>query len=271
MKDIRALIFDFGGTLDGNGIHWLERTYQFIHERHPEITREAFDAADKAAITEFAFGDSSIEWSYQEAVSTLAARLQKGDSSIEWSYQDGSMLPVGAVASEYAARCSLRETADAIAVGIYKRLGLSEEMKDAYVDWFCAGAAEHLENNRCWLETLRGTYKLAVISNNFGNTRGWCDEYGLTPLLETIIDSTVLGIAKPDARIFEAALSDLGVAAAHAIYVGDSYAADMVGGKNAGLWTAWFVGNQVKTCEDPSMVDVQLSHLHELTDFLDSD
>ena len=87
MKDIRALIFDFGGTLDGNGIHWLERTYQFIHERHPEITRAAFDEADRATITEFALGDSSHKW----------------------NYQDGSMLPVGAVASEYAARCSLRE------------------------------------------------------------------------------------------------------------------------------------------------------------------
>ena len=249
MKDIRALIFDFGGTLDGNGIHWLERAYQFIHERHPKITREAFDVADKATITEFFLGDTSHEW----------------------SYQDGSMLPVGAVASEYAARCSLRETADAIAVGIYKRLGLSEQMKDEYVDWFCAGAAEHLESNRRWLETLHGTYKLAVISNNFGNTRGWCDEYGLTPLLEAIIDSTVLGVAKPDARIFEAALSELGVAPAHAIYVGDSYAADMVGGKNAGLWTAWLVGDQTKTRPDASMVDVQLSHLHELTDFLDSD
>ncbi len=248
MKDIRALIFDFGGTLDGNGVHWLERTYQFIHEQNPEITREAFDKADKATITEFAFGDSSIDW----------------------SYQDGSMLPIGAVASEYAARCTLRETANAIAVGIYKRLGLSEQMRDEYVDWFCAGAAEHLENNRRWLETLHGSYKLAVISNNFGNTRGWCDEYGLTPLLEAIIDSTVLGIAKPDARIFQAALSELDVEPAHAIYVGDSYAADMVGGKNAGLWTAWFVGNQVKTCPDPTMVDVQLSHLHELTDFLGS-
>ena len=248
MKDIRALIFDFGGTLDGNGIHWLERAYQFINERHPEITREAFDKADKETITEFALGDASHEW----------------------SYQDGSMLPVGAVASEYAARCNLRETTDAIAVGIYKRLGLSDQMKDEYVDWFCAGAAEHLENNRRWLETLQGKYQLAVISNNFGNTRGWCDEYGLTPLLEAIIDSTVLGVAKPDARIFEAALSELDVAPAYAIYVGDSYSADMVGGKNAGMWTAWLVGDQVKTCQDPSMVDVELSHLHELTDFLGS-
>ena len=248
MKDIRALIFDFGGTLDGNGTHWLERAYQFIHERHPEITREAFDEADRATITEFALGDASHEW----------------------SYQDGSMLPVGVAASEYAARCSLRETTEAIAVGIYERLGLSQKMKDEYVEWFCTGAAESLAENRRWLKTLHGTYQLAVISNNFGNTRGWCDEYGLTPLLEVIIDSTVLGIAKPDARIFEEALSELGVAPAHAIYVGDSYSADMVGGKNAGLWTAWLIGDQVKTCPDPSMVDVQLSHLHELTDFLAS-
>ena len=246
MKDIRALIFDFGGTLDGNGIHWLERTYQFIQERHPEITREAFDEADRATITEFALGDSSVEW----------------------SYQDGSMLPVGAVASEYAARCTLRETADTIAVGIYKRLGLSGQMKDEYVEWFCTGAAEILAKNRQWLETLHGTYQLAVISNNFGNTSGWCDEYGLSPLLDVIIDSTVLGIAKPDARIFEAALSELSVAPAHAIYVGDSYAADMVGGKNAGMWTAWLVGDQPRTCPDPAMVDVRLSHLHELTGFL---
>ncbi len=249
MRDIHALIFDFGGTLDGNGIHWLERAYQFIHERHPEITREAFDEADRATITEFALGDASHEW----------------------SYQDGSMLPVGVVASEYAARCSLRETTEAIAVGIYQRLGLSEKMKDAYVEWFCTGAAESLAENRRWLETLHSTYQLAVISNNFGNTRGWCDEYGLSPLLEAIIDSTVLGIAKPDARIFQAALSELDVAPAHAIYVGDSYSADMVGGKNAGLWTAWLVGDQERACPDPSMVDVKLSHLHKLTDFLDSE
>ncbi len=246
MKDIRALVFDFGGTLDGNGIHWLERTYQFIRERHPEITREAFDVADKAAVTAFALGDSDVEW----------------------SYQDGSMLPVGAIASEAAARCTLRETADAIAVEIYERLGLSEKMKDEYVAWFCEGAAKSLTENRRWLETLHDTYQLAVISNNFGNTRGWCDEYGLSPLLEVVIDSTVLGIAKPDARIFEAALSELGVMPSQAIYVGDSYAADMIGGKNAGMWTAWLVGDQPKACPDPSMVDVRLSHLHELTGFL---
>lgn len=243
---IRALIFDFGGTLDGNGIHWLERTYQFIKTHHPEITREEFDVADKAAVKEFALEDSSVDWSYQE----------------------GSMLPVGVVANENAARCTLRETADAIAEGIFQRLELSEQLKDKYVEWFCKGASEHLTENRQWLETLHGKYKLGVISNNFGNTRGWCGEYQLSPLLDVIIDSTVLGVAKPNPQIFEAALSELNVAPTEAIYVGDSYKADMVGAKNVGMWTAWMVGDQPKECPDLSVVDVQLSHLHELTDFL---
>ena len=243
---IRALIFDFGGTLDGNGIHWLERTYQFIHKHNPEITREEFDVADKATISEFAFGDSSVDWSYQE----------------------GSMLPIGAVANTAAADFTLRETTDAIAIGVFKRLNLSEQLKDEYVEWFCKEVSKSLSENRKWLATLHGNYKLGVISNNFGNTRGWCDEYQLSPLFDVIIDSTVFGIAKPDPKIFEAALSELAVAPAEAIYVGDSYKADMVGAKNVGMWTAWMVGNQTKDCPDISVVDVQLSHLHELSDFL---
>ena len=244
---IRALIFDFGGTLDGNGVHWLERTYQFIQKHHPEITREEFNIADRAAVTEFALGDSAVDGSYQE----------------------GSMLPEGVVATDTtAARCTLRETADAIAARIFQRLGLTEQLKDEYVEWFCNGVSESLAENRRWLATLHGTYKLAVISNNFGNTRGWCDEYQLSPLLDVIIDSTVFGVTKPDPSIFETALSELGVAPAEAIYVGDSYKADMIGAKNVGMWTAWMVGNQTKECPDLSVVDVQLSHLHELTDFL---
>ncbi|RKU27597.1 hypothetical protein C6497_11045 [Candidatus Poribacteria bacterium] len=247
MSKIIALIFDFGGTLDGNGTHWLERTYQFINKHHPEISREEFDIADKAAVTEFALGGVSTEGTYQE----------------------GSMLPVGVSATDLtASTCDFRETVDAIGAGIFTRLGLSIESKDDYVEWFCKGAETNLTQNREWLQTLYGKYKLGVISNNFGNTAGWCDDYKLTPLLDVIIDSTVLGISKPEPGIFEAALSELGVSPNESIYIGDSYRADMVGAKGVGMWTAWMVGNQPKECLDLSVVDVQLSHLHELTDFL---
>lgn len=247
MSKIIALIFDFGGTLDGNGIHWLERTYQFIKTHYPEITRDEFDNADKAAVTEFAFGYTVTEGTYQE----------------------GSMLPVGVKPTDLKpSKCNFRETVDAIGAGIFKRLGLSDESKDDYVEWFCKGAEENLTQNREWLQTIYGTYKLGVISNNFGNTAGWCDEFELTPLLDVIIDSTVLGISKPEPGIFEAALAELNVSPSESIYIGDSYKADMVGAKGVGMWTAWMVGNQAKECLDLSVVDVQLSHLPELTEFL---
>lgn len=247
MSKICALIFDFGGTLDGNGIHWLERTYQFIKKHHPEISREEFNVADKAAVTEFALGEVPIDA----------------------TFQDGSILPVGVAATDLKARkCGLRETVNAIAEGIFERLNLSDESMEKYVEWFCKGAEENLTQNRVWLQTLYSKYKLGVISNNFGNTAGWCDDYELTPLLDVIIDSTVLGISKPEPGIFEAALSELKVSPNESIYIGDSYKFDMVGAKRVGMWTAWMVGNQAKECLDLSVVDVQLSHLHELTDFL---
>lgn len=244
---IQALVFDFGGTLDGNGTHWLERTYQFIHKHHPEIAREDFDVADREAIKEFAFVDSP-------------------DSTRN---QEGTMLPIGLVATNpIIAKFTMRETADAISAGIFQRLNLSMQLKDEYVEWFCNVASEHLSENREWLKGLYGQYKLGVISNNFGNTRGWCDEYNLTPLFDVIIDSTVFGKMKPEPSIFEDALSKLNVAPEEAIYVGDSYTADMVGAKRVGMWTAWMVGSQNKECLDLSVVDIQLKHLHELTDFL---
>jgi FMN phosphatase YigB (HAD superfamily) len=61
----------------------------------------------------------------------------------------------------------------------------------------------------------------------------------------------------------------LGVSPDEAIYVGDTYSHDMVGAKGAGLWTAWLVGEQEKECPDPSIVDVQLTEIQELEQFLE--
>ena len=228
MRKIRALLFDFGGTLDGNGVHWRDRTYQFLQQVYPEIDRETFDRVDRAAVD----------------------RLIKGGS---------------------APRLSLRETMDVIATGIYEALNLNLDVKDRYVDFFCEGAGEHLDRNRRWITTLRDRYRLGVISNNFGNTRGWCDEYSLSPLLDIVVDSTVVGVSKPEAEIFHAALTGLSTSPEDAIYVGDTYLDDVVGAKGVGMWTAWLVGAEDKECPDASIVDVQLTELQELKAFLDSE
>lgn len=228
MMKIRALLFDFGGTLDGNGIHWRDRTYRFLQQVYPEIDRETFDRVDRASI------DRLID-------------------------------------SGNAPRLSLRETMDVIATGIYEGLGLDLKVKGQYVDFFCEGAKENLERNRRWLVTLRDRYRLGVISNNFGNTQGWCDEYNLSPLLDIVVDSTVVGVSKPEAGIFHTALTGLDVSSEEAIYVGDTYSDDVVGAKGVGMWTAWLVGDEDKECPDTSLVNVQLTTLQELKEFLESE
>ena len=228
MMNIHALLFDFGGTLDGNGIHWRDRTYRFLRQAYPEIDRETFDRVDRASV------DRLID-------------------------------------SGNGPRLSLRETMDVIATGIYEGLGLDLEGKDRYVDFFCEGAKESLDRNRCWLATLRDQYQLGVISNNFGNTQGWCDDYNLSPLLDIVVDSTVVGVSKPEAGIFHTALTGLGVSSEEAIYTGDTYLDDVVGAKRAGMWAAWLVGEEDKECLDASLVDVQLTTLPELKRFLESE
>ena len=224
--NIRALLFDFGGTLDGNGVHWRDRTYRFLQQAYPEIDRETFDRVDRAAVDRL---------------------INSGN---------GPQL-------------SLRETMDVIATGIYESLGLDPDVKDRYVDFFCEGAKGCLDRNRQWLATLRDRYRLGVISNNFGNTRGWCDEYNLSPLLDIVVDSTVVGVLKPEAGIFHAALTGISTIPEAAIYVGDTYSDDVVGAKGVGMWAAWLVGEEEKECPDASIVDVQLTTLQELNGFLE--
>ena len=50
-----------------------------------------------------------------------------------------------------------------------------------------------------------------------------------------MLDSGVVGVAKPDPRIFAIALERLGVAAEHTIHVGDTPAADVDGAIAAGV------------------------------------
>ena len=48
---IRAILFDMGGTLDGDGLHWLERflaLYEAFGVELPrESIRDAFDEAER--------------------------------------------------------------------------------------------------------------------------------------------------------------------------------------------------------------------------------
>ena len=76
---------------------------------------------------------------------------------------------------------------------------------------------------------------VGVISNSNGSVRSILEATGLAPHLDFVIDSAVVGVEKPDPRIFRFGLERAGVPAAAAIYVGDLYSVDVLGARRAGL------------------------------------
>lgn len=78
-------------------------------------------------------------------------------------------------------------------------------------------------------------YLLGVISNADGRLEAILTEKGLAKHLSAIVDSHVVGIEKPDPRIFQLALAMIDVHPAQALYVGDFYSLDIVAARHAGL------------------------------------
>lgn len=78
-------------------------------------------------------------------------------------------------------------------------------------------------------------FRVAVVSNADGRVAEDLAAAGFDGLFEIIIDSSLVGVSKPDPAIFTFALDALGVDAADAWYVGDSRVFDLGGAEAAGL------------------------------------
>ena len=83
--------------------------------------------------------------------------------------------------------------------------------------------------------------RVGVLSNSEGRIAELLDSVGFAGVFHAVIDSGRFGIAKPDPRIFAHALERLDARTPRvATHVGDSYAADVVGARNAGWQAIWF-------------------------------
>ncbi len=77
---------------------------------------------------------------------------------------------------------------------------------------------------------------VAVVSNSDGSVERLLRSLGVIgEKVETVIDSHLAGVAKPDPGIFELALDALGVDAARTVHVGDSVRFDVIGAREAGI------------------------------------
>lgn len=112
------------------------------------------------------------------------------------------------------------------------------------------------------LEQLkRRGFTVGVVSNFDSRLFDLLDGLGIAPFLDAVVISTQAGAAKPAREIFAQALAHVGVSAENAIHVGDSYEADVVGARTAGLTPVFIARNGKRATADGyvaigSLIDV---------------
>jgi putative hydrolase of the HAD superfamily len=77
--------------------------------------------------------------------------------------------------------------------------------------------------------------KVAVVSNSEGMLEPLFDELGILECFDTVVDSAKVGVEKPDPRIFAIACDRTGTTPSRALHLGDTFATDIVGARNAGM------------------------------------
>lgn len=90
------------------------------------------------------------------------------------------------------------------------------------------------------LESLKPHHRIGIVTNN--RTSEQADKLrhlGLDQLVDALITSEDVGVPKPDARIFAAALAQLGARPAETVLVGDNWTADVLGALGAGIRPVW--------------------------------
>ena len=103
---IRAILFDMGGTLDGDGLHWLERFLalyrSFGVELPRETIREAFDEAERKSAADEAIATANLEKMIELHVKWQLAHLGLNEPALQRHLVEGFIAPVCAAAAANA-------------------------------------------------------------------------------------------------------------------------------------------------------------------------
>jgi putative hydrolase of the HAD superfamily len=221
---ISAILFDFGGTLDSDGQHWLNRFYRIYDQI-------GLSYIPKDRIKEaFYWADTQLEM--DPGIRSAGFRL-------------------------------LMERHTHLQ---FEKLGLLDpKLETKAAEAFYRPSEKVLHRNRRILERLHHDgFKLGVVSNFYGNVPTLCGEAGLKPVLNVILDSLLVGLKKPDLKIFQMALDQLKLSGDQAAFVGDSFERDIVPAKALGMTTIWMTSEQNLPASDPSKIDKTIYSMEDL-------
>ncbi len=109
-------------------------------------------------------------------------------------------------------------------------------------------------------------YPLYILSNGFAEVQHRkLDSGGIAHYFKRLILSDEIGITKPDRRLFDYALQQIGAEPSEVLIVGDNYDADILGAINAG-WSAIYFNRDNKPVpgEQPHWMVTSLEEIKDI-------
>lgn len=237
LTNIRGVIFDYGGTIDTNSRHWAEVLWSKYEEFHVPVGKESFREA-------YVHGERTLakeplvkpEHNFHDVL-CLKTRIQ-----FDYLVKEGKLSLEESEEKEYA-----RQVADSC----YE-----------YV-------REVLTRTRPVVSALSGHYRLVLVSNFYGNIRTVLEDFGLLGYFSDIIESSVVGVRKPDPAIYRLGVEAMGIPAGDVLVVGDSFSKDVVPAKKVGCKVAWLKGEGWESEGiDESLPDIVITDLPDLLSYL---
>ncbi len=206
-KAIDALFLDVGGTLVSIDHAWVCEELRRFGVR---CTLEQLQRAEAAA---------------RPILSRMLAGLQPGASEQSGTFE-----------------FYLRTILEGISVGT---VGLGDTLP-AIAEKLAPILRQPGRSDRLWSRVIPGVrdalsgfaamgLTMVAVSNSDGTVERLLHDCGLRSSFCAVVDSHVVGYAKPDPRIFEHALALSGSAPHRTLHVGDMYYADVVGAEAAGI------------------------------------
>ena len=203
---IKGYIFDYGGTLDTGGHHWGKVIWHAYERQRVPVSEALFREA-------YVYGERTLgknpiiqpDFTFRR---TLEKKLQ-----LQMEYLE--------------AKCG-----DMI----------SEQYLQAVLDDLYTHTKDETRKSREVLLHLREQYPMVLVSNFYGNIETVLKEFGLDGIFSQIIESAVVGVRKPDPRIFTLGVEALNLKPEEIVVVGDSIDKDIIPARQAGCHTVWFRG-----------------------------
>lgn len=207
--NIKGIIFDYGGTLDTNGIHWSEVIWEKFQKEQISVTKEQFRECYVYAERELARSP------YIKPEHTFMDVLRiKTDIETRYLVENGMWT-----VNELTRRASYEH----ITLRCYQHV------------------LDVLQVSRKVLQTLSAHYPMVLVTNFYGNMHTILRDFQLAYFKE-VIESSVVGVRKPDPQIFRLGVNALGVTPEEAVVIGDSYSKDIIPAHSIGCQTILMKG-----------------------------